>query len=150
MGLYTSAATEIIETTSEVLDCDYRFDGREVCCATLNGQIQLYDPREGKHVNTIDIKQDVLGGRNRESDYFRPEKNAKINHFTTINYSPNGKCLIGGGHSKYVCLYYLPQSLLLQRFVTTKNTDYEGVMNNPNMSKREVIQNQEEEKISLN
>ena len=142
--LYNSASTEIIETNSEILDIDYRFDGKEISCCTLNGQIQIYEPINGKHLNTIDIKKDVLGGKNKQTDYFKSEKNSKINHFTTINYSPNGKCLIAGGHSKYICLYYLPQSLLLKRFITTINKDFEGVLENPNMDKKEEIQNQDE------
>lgn len=142
--LYNAASTEIINTNSEILDCDYRFDGKEICCSTLNGQIQIYQVVDAKHINTIDIKKDILGGKNKQTDYFKPEKNSKINHFTTINYSPNGKCLIAGGHSKYICLYYLPQSLLLRKFVTTKNKNYEGALENPNLRKNEIIQNQDE------
>ena len=143
--LYSCAATEIVETNSEILDVDYRFDGEEIACCTLNGQVQLYRPSEGKHVTTMDIQWDVMGGKNKETDFFRPEKNGKINHFETISYSPNGKCLIGGGHSKYICLYYLPQRLLLKRYMTTKNKELEGVMENPNMDKKEEQLNRAEE-----
>eukprot|EP00483_Globobulimina_turgida_P002597 UN02601 len=87
---------------------------------------------------------DVMGGKNKEMDYFKCEKNAKINHFTSINYSPDGKLLIAGGVSKYICLYYLPQSLLIKRYMTSVNKDFEGVMENPNMNKIERFKNRDE------
>ncbi len=140
--IYSSNTTEIIECNSEILACDYRFDGKEIACATLNGQIQIYNPINGSHINSIDIRMDVLGGKNKKFDYFKikANKSQRLNHFNTIN----GKCLIGGGNSKYICLYYLPQSLLLKRYITSINKSFEGVLENPNMTKLEIIKNRNE------
>lgn len=42
-------------------------------------------------------------------------------------YSADGQHLLAGGDSKYICLYSVPDKLLLKRFEITINLSLEGV-----------------------
>lgn len=61
-----------------------------------------------------------MGGRSEGE--LRSAKNSTSNkHFTSIMYSADGEYVLAGGNSKYVCLYYLRQRVLLKRFILTQN-----------------------------
>ncbi len=47
--------------------------------------------------------------------------------FLSIAYSADGQHLLAGGDSKYICLYSIPDRLLLKRFEITVNLSLEGV-----------------------
>ena len=50
-----------------------------------------------------------------------------LSHFTTLCYSADGQCILGGGRSKYVCLYDVEHQVLLKRFQTSSNESFEGM-----------------------
>uniref|UniRef100_A0A5K3G0B7 WD_REPEATS_REGION domain-containing protein n=1 Tax=Mesocestoides corti TaxID=53468 RepID=A0A5K3G0B7_MESCO len=47
--------------------------------------------------------------------------------FLSITYSADGEHLLAGGDSKFICLYSIPDRLLLKRFEITVNLSLEGV-----------------------
>ena len=47
--------------------------------------------------------------------------------FKTITYSADGECIIGGGNSKYVCIYNIKEGILLKKFQITQNRDLDGI-----------------------
>lgn len=47
--------------------------------------------------------------------------------FQTIAYSVDGEHLLAAGDSKYICLYSVPDCLLLKRFEVTCNLSLDGV-----------------------
>lgn len=55
--------------------------------------------------------------------------------YYSVCYSPDGKCVLAGGNSKYIGLYYIKQNLLLSRYITTINKDIEAVSEQLNTSK---------------
>ena len=142
-----NTATEVVDINSEVLDVCYRADGEELALCTLNGQINRINCEEGSVISTYSIKRDVLGGRNRSDKYnlSKSQNKSLKNHYTCLTYSADGRCILAGGNSKYIGLYYInPAShglqgttsslLLLSRFVTCINKDYDGILENLNHS----------------
>lgn len=47
-------------------------------------------------------------------------------------YSPDGKILLGVGHSKFICAYDLSHKVLLYRYNFTENRSLSGVLNKLN------------------
>ncbi len=50
-----------------------------------------------------------------------------LRKFLSIAYSADGQHLLAGGDSQYICLYSIPDRLLLKRFEITVNLSLEGV-----------------------
>ena len=48
-------------------------------------------------------------------------------HFTSLCYSADGRCLLAGGRSKFVCLYDVLHQVLLKKFQTSRNRSFEGI-----------------------
>jgi periodic tryptophan protein 2 len=47
--------------------------------------------------------------------------------FTGLCYSADGRCLVAGGKSRYVCIYELSQKVLLKKFRVSKNQSLDGI-----------------------
>jgi len=111
---------DIFDHNSEVTVVAFRPDGKELCTSTLKGELYLWDVEAGQTRGLIDCRKDILGGRGEHD--LRTAKNSTSNkHFNTIAYSSDGDYLLAGGNSKYVCLYYLRQRVLLKRYILTNN-----------------------------
>ena len=63
-----------------------------------------------------------------QDDRNTAKKSTKNKHFTTVNLSPNGQFVIGGGNAKNICLYDLKHKVLLRRFAVTQNRSLDGVL----------------------
>lgn len=48
----------------------------------------------------------------------------------------DGKCILAGGNSKYICLYEIEHKVLLRKFQVSENRSLDGVLNY--LSSREV------------
>lgn len=82
-------------------------------------------------MSEIDIKRDIAGGR-RTYD-IQTAKNTKIGKcFTSINYSADGECVIGGGRSKYICIYECENGLLLKKYQISYNRSLDGILDKLN------------------
>ena len=117
---------ENLTHTSMVTTVSYRSDGKELCAASLNGQLHFWDIENSELKFTIEGKEDIRGGR--RMDEFRTADNSTSNcTFTSVCYSADGTCLIACGNSKYVCIYELSSRLLLKRFCLSKNQSLDGI-----------------------
>ena len=85
----------------------------------------IRDSHEGKQVNAIDGKKDILSGRHLE-DRFTSQNSARSKHFTTIDYSFDGLSIVAAGNNNSICLYDIPNSVLLKRFTVSRNMSLNG------------------------
>lgn len=50
-----------------------------------------------------------------------------MKYFVSIEYSKDGLYLLGGGNSKFVCLYDMKYRILIRRFVISNNMSLDGM-----------------------
>ncbi|VDK35784.1 unnamed protein product [Taenia asiatica] len=120
----------LLETISVPLDvvCTaYRHDGRELAVALLNATILLFDPSEGIQLGSIEGHCDLDVAQVSNEDHVTPHRAAKERKFLSIAYSADGQHLLAAGDSKFICLYSVPERLLVKRFELTINLSLEGV-----------------------
>ena len=121
------ALIEPLAHSTDVLAVAFRPDGKQVCAATLNGSLNLWDPKEGELVGTIDGLRDIAGGR-KTTDRVSAKNNTSSKHFTSVCYSADGSCVLAGGKSKFVCIYETQHHMLLKKFQISHNRSLEGVL----------------------
>ncbi|ODV88444.1 hypothetical protein CANCADRAFT_146499 [Tortispora caseinolytica NRRL Y-17796] len=124
---------EPIQMSSDVLAIDMRPDSKELAVSTLDGQIVFYDVAEGKQMGMIDGRKDIAGGRHSE-DRFTAKNSSRAKFFSTIAYSPDGSCIIGGGNANYVCLYDIASSVLVKQYTVSMNMQLQGTQKYLNSS----------------
>jgi len=124
---------EPLAHSSDVLAVTFRPDGKQLCSATLNGNLNLWNIKDGELVGTIDGQRDISGGR-KSTDRISAHKNTMSKHFTSVCYSADGACILAGGHSKFVCIYESSQHILLKKFQISHNRSLEGVLDKLNSS----------------
>lgn len=120
----------LVETfthTSDVLTCAFRNDGKELCAATLDGNLSFWDVSAGSLKGVIEGRRDIQGGR-RVGDARAAENATHNTAFTSVCYSSDGKCVLAGGNSRYVCIYEIAGKLLLRRFVISSNLSMDGLL----------------------
>lgn len=122
-----SQQVEPFEVFSDVLSISMRPDGQQVAASTLNGQISFFDIAEGKQVGNIDGQRDIISGRHLE-DRFTSKNSARSKYFTTIHYSFDGLSLVAAGNNNSICLYDIPNEVLLKRFTVSNNMTLNGTM----------------------
>ncbi|KAJ3394220.1 hypothetical protein HDU92_007077 [Lobulomyces angularis] len=118
---------EVFQMDSEILSVSFRPDGAQIACSTLEGNISFWDIKEGKMDYYIEGKKDLIGGRTTGSLI-----TAKNQHFESITYSADGSCILGGGTSKYICVYDIISKQLLKKYQLTKNRSFDGVLDQLN------------------
>ncbi|GME92995.1 unnamed protein product [Ambrosiozyma monospora] len=131
-----SQTSEPFEVVSECLSLAMRPDSKEVAAATLDGNISFWDIENGKQVRQIDGKRDIIRGRYLE-DRFTSQNSARGKHFSTICYSFDGLSLVAAGNNNSICLYDLPNEVLLKRFTVSLNMQLNGTLqflNSKNMT----------------
>lgn len=129
-----SQMVEPIEVYSDVLSLAIRPDGKEVSVSTLKGQISIFDIENGKQVGNIDCRRDILSGRHLE-DRFTSKNSERSKYFTSIHYSFDGLALVAGGNNNSICVYDVPNEVLLKRFVVSRNMALNGTMEFLNSSR---------------
>ncbi|QOU19940.1 U3 snoRNP protein [Brettanomyces bruxellensis] len=117
--------SEPLDTTTEVLSLAMRPDSKEVAASTLDGKIVFWDVETGKQLREIDGKKDILQGRYTE-DPFTSQHSARGKCFSTIAYSFDGLTLVAAGNNNSICLYDLPNEVLLRRFTVSLNMQLNG------------------------
>lgn len=122
-----SQQVEPIDVYSDVLALSTRPDGKQVAVSTLKGQISFFDIESGKQVGNIDCRKDIISGRHLE-DRFTSKNSERSKFFTTINYSFDGLAIVAGGNNNSICLYDIPNEVLLKRFVVSRNMTLNGTM----------------------
>ncbi|GMM54139.1 snoRNA-binding rRNA-processing protein [Maudiozyma humilis] len=129
-----SQQVEPIEVYSDVLALAVRPDGKQVAVSTLKGQISMFDIEDAKQVGNIDCRRDIISGRNLE-DRFTAKNSERSKFFTTINYSFDGLAIVAAGNNNSICLYDVPNEVLLKRFVVSKNMTLNGTLEFLNSNK---------------
>ncbi|XP_056011786.1 periodic tryptophan protein 2 homolog isoform X2 [Ostrea edulis] len=119
-------AKETIVLSSDVLSVRFRPDGNELAISTLDAQITFWDPSNVVQTHSIEGRHD-LGYSRKEGDKITAKKAAGGKAFMTICYSADGKCLLAAGQSKNVCIYSVPDQLLIKKFGISCNMSFDGM-----------------------
>mmetsp|Transcript_3379 Transcript_3379/g.5678 ORF Transcript_3379/g.5678 Transcript_3379/m.5678 type:complete len:393 (-) Transcript_3379:434-1612(-) len=115
------------EHSDEVLQSVFHPNQNDILTSTLGGQIYIWDQEGSSIKGIIECKDDLLGGR-LKSERNTAKKSSRNKHFNSIDVSPNGQFLLGGGNSKHICLYDVHNKILLRRFAITQNRSLDGVL----------------------
>lgn len=129
-----SQQVEPIEVASDVLSLTIGPDGKQLAVSTLKGQITIFDVESGEQVGNIDCRRDIISGRHLE-DRFTAKNSERSKFFTTINYSFDGLAIVAGGNNNSICLYDVPNEVLLKRFIVSKNMTINGTQEFLNSSR---------------
>ncbi|PVD35255.1 hypothetical protein C0Q70_06536 [Pomacea canaliculata] len=121
-----SGAKETLTQLSDVLALTFRPDGQELAVATLNAQIVFWNPFTSVQTGSIEGRHDLGYGR-RDTDLVTGKTLAAGKAFTTLCYSADGNCVLAAGRSKNVCIYSVPDQLLLKKFEISCNHSFDGM-----------------------
>ncbi|CDK27732.1 unnamed protein product [Kuraishia capsulata CBS 1993] len=122
-----SQTVEPFHVLSECLALAVRPDSKQVAASTLEGQVSFWDLESGTQVGNIDGRKDILQGRHIE-DRFVSQNSSRGKHFSTICYSFDGLSLLAGGNNNSLCLYDIPNEVLLKRFTVSQNMSLNGTL----------------------
>lgn len=129
-----SGHVEPFDIHNDVLAIAMRPDSKQVAVSTLSGQVQFWDIENAKQVGNIDGRKDVIVGRYLE-DRFTSQNSARGKNFTTIDYSFDGLTLVAAGNNNSICLYDIPNEVLLKRFTVSLNMNLDGTQQLLNSSR---------------
>jgi len=107
----------------------------------------IWDSDEGQVRSFVEYRRDLQGGR-LQNDRSTAASSTKNKHFATVDLSPNGEFVIGGGNSKNICLYDIRNKVLLRRFAVTQNRSLDGVLlklNSKNIKEGGILQHEIDE-----
>ena len=122
----SKAAVDVLTHTADVLALAFGPDGGSLATATLDGQIQIWDAKEGELTGSIDGRADVRGGRSAASRV-TAQNAAGGKCFRSLAFSADGRCILAGGNSKFVCMYDVKERVLLRKFALSNNAALDGV-----------------------
>lgn len=127
---------EPLQMRSDVLAIAMRPDSKQVAVSSLDGLITFWDIGDAKEQAQVDGREDLAGGRHT-TDRFTAKNSNRSKYFTTLCYSADGSVILGGGNSKYICLYDIDNQVLLRKYTISKNMNIEGTLdylNSKNMT----------------
>ncbi|KAI7872555.1 putative WD repeat protein [Spinellus fusiger] len=145
--------TKIVEPLphqTEVLAVAFRPDGKHLATATLDGQISFWHAEDAKLLSTLDGRKDISGGR-KQNDRTTAENAASGKAFHSLCYTADGSSIIGGGSSKYICIYDIDTSVLVKKFQISENLCLDGtqeILNSKKMTEYGSIEEMESEEES--
>ncbi|CAN0530776.1 unnamed protein product, partial [Ectocarpus sp. 12 AP-2014] len=113
--VFKSECIETLEMPADVLAVTFRPDGRQLCCACLNGTLQLWGTDGGDLQGIIEGRRDIAGGR-RAHDMVTATNSNHGKYFTSVDYTADGTCVVAAGQSKFVCIYECSQQILVKKF----------------------------------
>jgi periodic tryptophan protein 2 len=117
--------SEPITLSSEATALSFHPDGKEICAATLDGQLTFIDIAENQLLTVIEGRRDISGGR-KVDDRLTAANNAASKYFNSVTYTADGSCVIAGGSSKYVCIYSRQEGVLVKKFQISENLSMDG------------------------
>lgn len=74
----------------------------------------------------------------------------KDKYFTSLAFSTDGDFLLGGGKTKYVCLYELRHRILLKKFLLSDNRSLDNTLEFLNSKQQVKAQNSDSEPENVN
>lgn len=123
-----SAHSEPMHLQSEVLAVSFRLDAKMLLVSSMDGTLTTWNVKSGNQESEIDGKHDIGGSGRHAGDRFSSENSARGKFFTSVCYSSDGKTILAGGNSKFVCLYDVDHSVLLRKFIISKNMALDGTL----------------------
>ena len=123
----TATGTETMEHGCDVLAVDFRPDGKEVCAASVNGNVYTWDVDTGDQKRCIEGRRDIGGGKIADSA-IGSKANDNTKCFTCVSYTADGSCILAGGRSKYACVYTANSGTLVKKFQLSFNRSLEGII----------------------
>eukprot|EP01135_Chromosphaera_perkinsii_P011597 Nk52_evm36s2449 gene=Nk52_evmTU36s2449 len=144
------AAVESFGHKTDCLGLAFRPDGKEIVVATLDGQLNFWNVSDATQVMTIEGRKDLTGGRLMD-DKVTAKNNGSGKCFSSVCYSADGKCVLAGGRSKFVCIYELSQNMLLKKFTLSNNRSVDGIvdkLNSKNMTEAGALDTIDDEDAS--
>jgi len=126
-------SNEKLAHTSPVVALAFRPDGKMVCTATLSGSLH-FGNLEGENIGLLyvtDGQKDITGGR-KINDRNTANTNASSSYFTSVCYSADGRCVLAGGNSRFVCIYEVSHQILPKKFQVSYNRGWDGMLNELN------------------
>lgn len=133
-GLFQASKSdrEAIQVGHDCISLAMTPDGNDIAVSTLSGQIFFFDPKTGDQLGVpIEGKSD-LGVTQADGEVSRdPNK-----YFTSLAFSADGQFILGGGNSKYICLYHKSEKILVKKFAVTMNLSMDGMFDYISKRKR--------------
>ena len=121
----------ISQGKDQITSIDVSANGKEICVSTLSGHVMIWDKEDGNLRTTIDWYDDIRGGRLKD-DHNVSKKSTKNWYFNSVWFNSTGEFILGGGNSKYICMYDSQHKVLVKRFVISQNRSLDGVLNKLN------------------
>lgn len=119
----TKATREIIRIGQDALSLALNPAGSEIAVSTINGNIFLFDSSSGEQLGVpINGAPDLSTSQSER----QPVKD-KSKYFTTLSYSSDGRTLLAGGNSRYICLYHVEEKILVKKLSVTWNLSMDGM-----------------------
>lgn len=116
---------EPLNLQTEIQTIAFRPDGKELCVATLDGQLSFWDVTEAQQTSVIDGRRDISGGR-RPDDRMTAANNLNSRSFRSLCYTADGSAVLASGNSKYVCIYNVATTSLVKKFQISQNLSLVG------------------------
>lgn len=133
---------EPLNLQTEIQTVAFRPDGKEVCVATLDGQLSFWDVSEAQQTTIIDGRRDISGGR-RPDDRMTAANNVNSRNFKSVCYTADGSAVLASGNSKYICIYDIATTSLVKKFQISQNLSLVGTqekLNSKNLSESGPIE----------
>jgi len=112
-----------------------------LCTASLDGFLNFWNVADGTLKGSIEGRKDIQGGRRRDDP--REAKNSTHSLcFTSLCYGADGRFILAGGNSKFVCIYEINNKILIKKFIISSNLSMEGILdylNSRNYDSKENI-----------
>ncbi|KAI1000850.1 Periodic tryptophan protein 2 [Podosphaera aphanis] len=116
---------EPLQLQTNVLSIAFRPDSKQIAVSTLDGQLTFWSISQVEQESGVDGRRDISGGR-KITDRRTAANASGTKSFYTIKYSQDGKCLLAGGNSKFICLYSVDSQVLLKKFTVSVNLSLSG------------------------
>eukprot|EP00835_Amoeboradix_gromovi_P005802 NODE_587_length_6372_cov_0.270524.p1 type:complete len:814 gc:universal NODE_587_length_6372_cov_0.270524:308-2749(+) len=126
----SSQNVEVINQSSDVLSISVNPVRQEYAVGCLDGTISIWD-LQGVNTSIIHVRKSLTSGRHQS----QITKAMSDTYCSSITYSADGQSILGGGVSKYICVF-TPQQLV-QRIEISRNLYLDGtksVLNSKKMT----------------
>ena len=111
---------ESLHIGHEIMGLAISPNGAEAVISTSKANLQLIDILSCQVRDMVDCRHDLDIGRGVD-DQTTAKSRALSKTFTSLSYSPDGSYLLAGGNSNSLCLYCIPQFILVRKFQISQN-----------------------------
>ena len=129
-------SSESLHHTYEVLALAFTPAGDMLATSTLDGTLNFWSMESSSLVGCIEGRKDIAGGRSVK-DTMTAANAASGKFFTSLCFTSDGRGLLAGGNSKFVCLYDVASKCLVKKFQISHNLSLDRMqekLNSKNMT----------------